>query len=135
MKKVILSIALIFIVLCTVLFIVFFSIGRTNMDFAEHASVIFTYSEKEIDSTIKQEDFETIKKIFGNKKLYKDSPSCGFSEDVSVKFNDSQVFCIARDTCPIIYIKEKDKYFRITEEEKNELYEILETYGFTFPCV
>ena len=71
MKKVILSIALIFIVLCTVLFIVFFSVGRTDMDFAEHASVIFTYSEKEIDSTMKQEDFETIKKISTTRNFIK----------------------------------------------------------------
>lgn len=49
----------------------------------------------------------SVKTIFNGKKLYKDNLSCGFSEAVSIKFDDEHTFCIARDTCQIVYWEEK----------------------------
>ena len=80
-------------------------------------------------------DAETLKAIFNGKKLFREEPSCGFSEEISFRFGVSDTFCIARDTCPVIYLKEKGKYFEISEDEKTRLYNLLKPYGFFFPCV
>ena len=70
-----------------------------------------------------------------SRKLYRDNPSCGFTEDVSIKFDDSQTFCFANDGCPIIYWKEKDKYFNIDEDEKSRLDIALKKFDILFPCI
>lgn len=40
-----------------------------------------------------------------------------------------------RDTCPILYCKEEDRYLKLSEAEKSRLYELPEPYGVFFPCV
>ena len=62
--------------------------------------------------TLSSDDTEELRGIFAGKGLYRDNPSCGFDENASVKFGDSQTFCIAKDTCPIVYWKEKDEYIK-----------------------
>ena len=96
---------------------------------------VFKYGGSNEINSISKQDIDNIIKIFNGKFTYKDNPSCGFSEDISVKLNNDQIFCFARDTCPIIYWKNKDRYFKISKSQKTELYEILNKYGFYFPCV
>ena len=110
-------------------------IDKANMDFAKKAEVFFQYGDTDAINQLNDKDLESVKIIFNGKKLYKDNLSCGFDEAVSIKFDDEQTFCIARDTCPIVYWKEKNRYIRITEDEKTQLYNLLEPYGFIFPCV
>ncbi len=109
--------------------------NRVDIEFAQEAEVCFINGTTSAESRLSDIELAAIKAIFNRKKLFKDSPSCGFSEEVSIKFNQAQTFCIARDACPIIYWKEKDMYFKLSEEEKAELYKILESYDFYFPCV
>ena len=85
--------------------------------------------------TLSSDDTEELRGIFAGKRLYRDNPSCGFDENASVKFGDSQTFCIAKDTCPIVYWKEKDEYIKLGEDEKTQLYDLLKPFGFLFPCV
>lgn len=99
------------------------------------AVVHFEYETTDVSQSLTKDETEILKEIFADKKLYKDSPSCGFSENISVELDGSQTFCIACDTCPIIYLKEKDKCFRISENEKDRLYNLLRPYGAFFPCV
>ena len=40
-----------------------------------------------------------------------------------------------RSLVPFSREEEKNKYFDVSEAEQEELYAILETYGFRFPCV
>ena len=110
-------------------------LDKVNMDFAKKAEVYFQYRDTDAINQLSDKEMESVKTIFNGKKLYKDNLSCGFSEAVSIKFDDEQTFCIARDTCPIVYWKEKNRYFRLTEDEKVQLYNLLEPYGFIFPCV
>lgn len=117
------------------LLLTFFIFNRTDLNFAKQGTAIFKYSNTDISQQLSDEDFKKIITIFDNKFLYKDEPSCGFDENVSIVFNDSQTFCIACDKCPVIYWKEKNKYFRISEDKMNQLYSILKNYGFVFPCV
>ena len=85
---------------------------------------------------MKKKDLEKVKKIFHNKKLYRDNPSCGFSEDVSIVFDDGeQIFEPACDGCGIVYWKNKNKYFLLTDEETTIIHGILQTYNLKFPCV
>lgn len=108
---------------------------RTNMAFAKNGKIIFVYEGFNITHDLSDDEMNTIKNIFDNKTMYVDNLSCGFSDEISVKFNDSQTFCFARDTCPIVYWKEAEKFIELTETEKQELYNLLKGYGFIFPCV
>ena len=88
------------------------------------------------ESVLTNEDASDLYDLFTGRILYHDNPSCGFGEEVSVSFNDGErTFYVAMDTCPIIYDKNNDKYFSISESEQERLYAILEKYGFSFPCV
>ncbi len=116
-------------------YVEFLKIDNIDMQFAKGADVCFVYGDANVLKPMKEEDLELIQSIFDTKKLYKDNPSCGFDENISIKINKTHTFCIARDTCPIVYWKEKDRYIKLMEEEKNQLYKILESYGFSFPCV
>ncbi len=105
------------------------------MEFAKTGNAVFKYNGVNISCPITNQELCLIKSIFDKKKMYMDNPSCGFSDDISVRFNDSQTVCFACDTCPIIYWKEENRYFSITEKEKMQLYNVLENYGFLFPCI
>lgn len=109
--------------------------GKVNMDLVKSAEACFQYGDTDATNQLSDKELETVKAIFNGKRLYKDEPNCSFSEDISIKFDDGQTFCMARDTCPIVYWKEKDRYIELTENEKTQLYNLLEPYGFTFPCV
>ena len=75
--------------------------GRLAVGSEEPAEVRFADSVY----TLSSDDTKELRGIFAGKRLYRDNPSCGFDENASVKFGDSQTFCIAKDTCPIVYWK------------------------------
>jgi len=134
-KKILLfSLSALAIIAVAVAQICFFA-NKTDMDLAEEAEACFIYGDISRVHRLDNEELELIKDIFDGKSMYKDSPSCGFSTDISIKFNNSQTFCIACDTCPVVYWKEENSYIRLTEKEKLRLYDLLEAYGFSFPCV
>lgn len=135
MKNRLVVFAIIFVVMIAFLGGCYLMVNKVDMGFAQEAEVCFINGTTSAESRLSDIELAAIKAIFNRKKLFKDNPSCGFSEEVSIKFNQAQTFCIARDTCPIIYWKEKDMYFKLSEEEKAELYKILESYDFYFPCV
>lgn len=108
---------------------------RVNIVSNGSCKVIFKCENIDICHELPKEKTMLIKKTFNRKIVYKENHSCGFSENVSVKFKNSQTFCFARDGCPIIFWKEKNKYFKVSEEEILLLHDLLEEYGFYFPCV
>ena len=134
-RKFLVLILLFFALVSVVLGIMYISIRKTNMEFAKEAEVCFIYGEVVVSENLDDKEVEMLKEIFDDKRMYKDTPSCGFSGDISVRFNQSQTFCVARDTCPIVYWVEEDRYITLTEEEKLLLYDLLEPYGFEFPCI
>lgn len=105
-----------------------------KIDTDDKAIARFAYGDKDINTEFATEDFKEIATIFEGKELYNDTPSCSFNEDIAVMVGDSH-FCIANDACGIVYVKEKDKYFKLTDEENQKLRVLLEGYGFTFPCI
>lgn len=105
------------------------------MKSVNEAEVRFVYGDINESHCLDKKEVALLKNIFDGKKMYKDNLSCGFSDDISIRFNNEQTFCIACDTCPIIFIKEENKYIKLSEIEKMELYDLLESYGFFFPCL
>ncbi len=131
------SLVLTIIVICILIVIM---IPRTSIENDSTASVVFKYLDNDIEEQMSSEDGIQIRDIFNNKILYKDQPSCGFSEDVSISFDNSAsdeslIFCVACDGCPKIFLVQSDKYFNISEKDRQKLDEIMGKYGVTFPCV
>lgn len=92
---------------------------------AQEAEACFRYGKTDVLQRLDGADLVELAAIVDGKRLYRDSPSCGFDENVSVRFG-AQTFCIARDPCPILYYKEKNRYIRLSEKEKTRLYELPE---------
>ena len=135
MKKAIWILSTIIVIVVILLGVICLRQDKVNLDLVKKAEVYFQYGNTDAINQLSNNEMESVKTILNGKKLYKDNLSCGFSEAVSIKFDDEHTFCIARDTCPIIYWKEKNRYVRLTEDEKAQLYNLLEPYGFIFPCV
>lgn len=120
------------IVLC----ILWFGLERVDIPYVESGKVFFRYAESDVQEVLSASDLSSISKMFAGKIVYKDMPSCGFSESVSIQINEgSQVFYVARDGCGVIYWKNADKYFKLSDNEIKILHSILINYGFSFPCV
>ena len=123
--------------LCIVITIVFLLTACSSAVKIKEDSVgiaKFKYEDVNIETELSSEHLKEITNMFNNKELYFDSPSCGFSENVSVKI-DNQTFCIANDMCGMIYLREANKYFAVSKSDSILLRDILEQYGFSFPCV
>ena len=130
-KSWILLFALILVFL-VVSYVMFFAV---KINSKQVATAVYKYGDKDLVVSLTPDETSKIKKILSGHFLYIDNPSCGFSEEVSVRFGEDQTFCIARDNCAIVYWKEKDRYFSISKKQKEYLAEILSVYGFHFPCV
>ena len=96
-----------------------------------NAVLTFKYNGNDIVVELSAEESETIRTIFNNKRTYQDNPSCGFTENVSVRFNDS-VFCIACDNCSMV--KYQGQFFSISDDERETINQIFEIHGGFFPC-
>ena len=97
-----------------------------------NARLTYIYSDKNIDISLSAEESERIKSMFNGKRTYSDNPSCGFTENISIRFNNL-IFCIACDKCPIV--KLGDKYFKISESDREIINRIFEKNGGSFPCI
>ncbi len=129
--------SIIFIVVIAIIFIVVhcFFIKRVETSRFSKGKVVFKYDKTDVYEPLAIEDVELLKELIENKYLYKDSPSCGFSENISVVFEETEVFSIACDGCPIVYYQNKDRYFKLSKAENEELKTILLKYNFSFPCL
>ena len=108
---------------------------KTDIGFAKSANIICVTDNQNIHEPLLAEDLKTITKLFEKKILYRDNPSCGFSEKIAIEINNDNIFCIARDGCPIIYWLNKDMFFRLTAEDYEVLTCLLEKYGLIIPCL
>lgn len=134
-KKIILFFTAIFGIILLGGVIMLFRSHKTNLSTIDNGIAVFKYGEVNISEKLSDEDLNTIQNIFDNKKLYKDDPSCGFSDNIAVVLDGTQVFCIACDECPIIYYKNEGLFFKLSDHENELLRNVLIQYGFHFPCV
>ena len=120
-----------------VVLILFLWFGTTNIPEPTTGSVRFDYTDNTVQ--VLQEDLKQLYKNMNHRVLRWDNPSCGFGGDVSMTLIDENGqehhFWFACDTCPIVYYKEQNRYFNLSNKEDAEIKEILSTYGFYFPCI
>ena len=98
----------------------------------------YYYADSKISTKVDLLDSRVISEILNGYVLKEVGgvPTCGFTDDIAIYTNDKQnIFCIACDSCPIIYWKNKNIYISISEKEMEELHQILKKYGMIFPCV
>ena len=134
MKKQVLIILLALMLFIGVI-IFFINSSHTYTKATASGSVTFVYDDINISKKLSDEDLNTLIELFDNKKLYKDNLTCGFSKNIAVIFDESEIFCIACDECPIIYYWNSEQFFKLTSQENELLRSILTRYGFYFPCV
>ena len=121
--------------LLLLVFMVFSFSSCSKVEIAEGEIIaVFQYGDADITKPLSDEDSEIVRKIFDGKSLFSDSPSCGFDENVALIIGGN-TYCIACDTCGVIYNVEEDKYFNLNDKENETLRNLLLEYGFTFPCV
>lgn len=96
-----------------------------------NAVLTFKYGDIDVVVELTAEESETIRSIFNKERPHQDNPSCGFTENVSVRFDDS-VFCVACDNCSII--EYQGQYFSISDNERETIVQIFEKHGGFFPC-
>jgi uncharacterized membrane protein len=104
---------------------------QTNIQTVE-ASIVYNYKDKNINQTLSNEEALTVYDIFNRKTLYAGNPSCGFTDNISIRFED-MIFCPAEDGCAIVMLQNKNKYFNITKNEQQEIKEIFFRHGGTLP--
>ena len=129
-KRTVISCSLLFV---AVLGLSFFLIFTVRVPKGEIMAV-FQYDDVNIIEPLSSEDAKVVRKIFGGKVLRLDSPSCSFDETVALVVGN-KTYCIACDTCPIVYLLEADKYFYLSDKENEALRDLLSEYGFIFPCI
>ena len=103
-----------------------------NIPDMANAVLTFKYNDSNIEVSLSEKESKTIRSIFYGRNLYTDTPSCGFSEEVSIRFGD-MVFCIACDNCAII--RYNDRYFSVSDNDREVINSIFEKYGGFFPCI
>ena len=104
-----------------------------NVSFATEAYVLNDGEKRVVDAN----DLGELKSLLEG-KLYVDNPSCGFSNNISITFfNEKEeiTICPALDGCNTMLVKEVNKYFKISEGERESLDNVLELYGIEFPAV
>ena len=126
-KKILLSAVPIIAVAAVLLSLMLFRGGRLAVGSEEPAEVRFADSVY----TLSSDDTEELRGIFAGKRLYRDNPSCGFDENASVKFGDSQTFCIAKDTCPIL--EGKGRIYKARRRRKNAIIRFVEAFRLFVP--
>lgn len=127
------AIVLVFMLCVCIVYTIFYP--RTRI-YAKTARLVYLYTDREIDIQLSSEESLIVKTVLNGKRQYSiplfGEPSCGFSEDVSIRFGEL-VFCIACDHCGII--KLGNRYIYISETERELINRIFEKYGGSFPCV
>ncbi len=125
-----------------IVLLIFFNIGylllpkKIESNYANQVTLIaFENQENEKKVTITDEnDILALKEIMQGSIWFDSGASCGFGKDfLTIQIsngNKTTNFCPALDGCEIIYVDEHNKYFEITDENREKLNEILKKYGF-----
>ena len=136
-KKKVIVIATVFVAIGVCTALLFNTIVFTS-HFATEISLRYKYGLEDIEVKIADsKDIEELKSIL-NGVIYKDTPSCGFSTDISITLTNGEktvVLCPALDGCATIRVDESNRYISISASGRQRLDEILGRYGFRFPSL
>jgi len=104
---------------------------QTNIQTVE-ANIVYNYKDKKINEDLSNEEALTVYNIFNRKTLYAGNPACGFTDNISIRFRD-MIFCPADDGCTIVKLQNKNKYFNISKDDKQQIAAIFWRHGGTLP--
>lgn len=106
--------------------IAFFAVPKISFYVCEPTVYFDIEGYDKVDTKLSSEDAETVRKMFEGKSWYFDSPSCGFSENASIKIG-CNTYMPACDGDEIV--KSGLMYFNLSDKENKELRRILKKYG------
>ena len=101
----------------------------TNVPDAASGTVYFAKNGEVFSATLTEEDVAFVENTFSGKLMYYDTMYCGFSEENAIRL-DNQVFYIAQDGCSVVYWKNKNRYFNLSDKALDGLEEKLKAYGY-----
>ncbi len=128
-KKIVIGIVAVLLIAA----IIFALLPRVSVDGSGGANLRFFYQWANIRAMAEDSDAELLADIVNGKRLRSEIYLNGFSQEIAFQM-DGITFCPARDGAPIVFLAEKNRYITISHEENSAMREILEGYGFFFPC-
>ena len=111
--------------------------GKTSVDKNSEITLTFVYEDKDISAVLEGDEAEQIRTILAGhayNSLLSGIPSCGFSENISLKVGN-RIFAIACDNCNNIQDLSNLKYFDIPAEDMEYIRTLFVKYGGYFPCI
>ena len=86
-----------------------------------------------VDVPLSETEAAQLRDIVDGKALFFDTPSCGFTKDVSFIVN-GRTFCPACDKCCYVRDGTSGNYLKLSQAERDLLEQIFEQHGGFFPC-
>jgi hypothetical protein len=86
----------------------------------------------ELTQILTEEESLKVKTYLSNAKYTPGQGGCPFDESISITFGN-QIFAIAYDDCPGVWLPGTDKYYKISEEGRNYIVSLFEKYVGYFP--
>ena len=124
---------------CLLILVTLFSLvgcNRISIRYEGNATLNFCgkwiYDDTRLTQVLTEEETKNAKKYLSEAKYSPGVGGCPFDEDVSIVFGD-QVFAIAYDDCPCVYLVGSDKYYTMSEEGRNYIVSLYEKYVGYFP--
>lgn len=131
MKKII--IACVAILVLVVMLVMLLGIELVKIANVQSGSIVYTIGNSAVNSELNSEDLSTVVRLFDSKVCTYENPSCGFDEEFQIILNSNdgpQVFYIAQDACGLIFWKNKQKYFTLSDQDNSYLRNLLNNnYG------
>lgn len=111
--------------------------NKLSIPETETAYITFVYDDKNIHNKLTKSEMIEIRNMVNDSEyFYDEGMSCGFTEHISITFEDTFfdcTVCVACDGCGILKIGKKA--VNITPKERIRINEIFEKYGGFFPAI
>ncbi len=114
-----------------------YACAETSVDENADVALTFEYGAENICVELDEAEASKVIAILNGKtydSIFSGVPSCGFSENISLKVGN-QTFAIACDTCSYIQDLGNLKFFSVPKEDMNYIHSLFEAYGGYFPCI
>lgn len=114
--------------------------GCNRISIRDDGNAVLRYSDigfgdtGEFSQTLTEEETRMVKEYLTSAAYFSGIAGCPFDERVSIVFGD-QIFAIAGDDCPTIWMAGTDKYYTISEEGRKYIVSLFEKYVGSSPRV
>ena len=109
--------------------------SKISIDYDGNATLKFCGKREgdstELTKTLTEEETYTVKTFLSSAE-HSSGVGCPFDENISITFGD-QVFAIAYDDCPSIWLVGSDKYYTLSKEGTAYIVSLFEEYVGYFP--